>query len=176
VPDIGFIFNNEVKPTMFHKDRLPDPQAYYESQGLALRPGGTSWRTTRCDFHGGSDSLRLHLPSGAFVCMAGCGARGGDVLAYHMATQGLGFVEAARALGAWEDAPADANHRSTRKHLRPAQPSAKALLDIVEQELTICWFVLADALKGQLQAADHPRFRSAASRVIHAARVAHHAR
>ena len=160
---------------MFHKDRLPDPQAYYPSQGLALRRGGKTWRTTRCNFHGGSDSLRVHLQSGAFVCMAGCGARGGDVLAYHMATHGLGFVEAAKALGAWEDAPGDASSHSTRKHPRPAQPSAKALLDIVEQELTICWFVLADVLNGRLKDADYDRFRGAASRVIHAARVAHHA-
>ncbi len=83
----------------FVKHNLPSPQAYYEAEGLVLQPGGQRWRTTRCEFHGGSDSMRVHLGSGAFVCMAGCGARGGDVLAYHMAAHGMGFVEAAKALG-----------------------------------------------------------------------------
>ena len=31
-----------------------------------------------------------------------CGAKGGDVLAFHMQRHGLRFIEAARALGAWE--------------------------------------------------------------------------
>jgi hypothetical protein len=32
-----------------------------------------------------------------------CGARGGDVLAFLRLRCGLGFVEAARRLGAWRD-------------------------------------------------------------------------
>jgi hypothetical protein len=32
-----------------------------------------------------------------------CGAHGGDVLAFHMQRHGLRFIEAAQALGAWEE-------------------------------------------------------------------------
>jgi hypothetical protein len=32
-----------------------------------------------------------------------CCAKGGDVLAFHMQRYGLSFIDAAKALGAWED-------------------------------------------------------------------------
>ena len=86
----------------FDRRNLPDATAFYEEHGLKLTGRG-KWRTTSCTFHGGSDSMRINTDSGAFACMAGCGARGGDVLAYHMAQHGLEFVEAAKALGAWID-------------------------------------------------------------------------
>lgn len=86
----------------FERRNLPDATAFYEAEGLKLSGRG-KWRTTECRFHGGSDSMRINLQSGAFVCMAGCGARGGDVLAYYMAQQGQEFVDAAKALGCWVD-------------------------------------------------------------------------
>jgi hypothetical protein len=87
----------------FERQNLPDPRAYYEErEGLTLTGRG-KWRSTRCEFHGSTHSMRINLESGAFVCMAGCGARGGDIVAYDMAAHGRGFVEAARALGAWQD-------------------------------------------------------------------------
>ena len=64
----------------FDRTRLPEPVGYYESTGLAFKERKGKWRTTACNFHGGTDSLRINTDSGAFVCMAGCGARGGDVL------------------------------------------------------------------------------------------------
>lgn len=79
---------------------LPEPMAYYESVGLEPKGKGV-WRTAVCDFHGGSESMRINTRSGCFVCMAGCGACGGDMVAYEMTRNGLGFVEAAKALGAW---------------------------------------------------------------------------
>ena len=48
----------------FIKDQLPDAVSYYESAGLTLQRG-KKWRTTRCEFHGGSDSLRINTESGA---------------------------------------------------------------------------------------------------------------
>ena len=97
----------------FDRRALPDPTSYYEAEGLKLTGRG-KWRTTECKFHGGSDSMRINTDSGAFVCMAGCGARGGDVLAYHMAQHGLEFVEAAKALGAWvDDGRPPTQHRPT---------------------------------------------------------------
>ena len=89
---------------MFERDRLPDPVSYYEAVGLKLTgPRSSKWRTTECKFHGGSDSMRVNVATGAFRCM-NCGARGGDVLAYHMAESGLEFVDAAKALLARLDA------------------------------------------------------------------------
>ena len=86
----------------FDRRNLPDAVGYYESEGLKLTGRG-KWRTTECKFHGGSDSMRINTESGAFACMAGCGARGGDVLAYRMAAHGEDFITAAKALGAWVD-------------------------------------------------------------------------
>lgn len=90
----------------FDKSRLPDPQGYFEGLGLVLSRRG-KWRSTSCEFHGGSDSMRVNLQSGSWVCMAGCGARGGDILAYEQAHSGTSFVDSAKALGAWvEDSTA----------------------------------------------------------------------
>lgn len=83
----------------FRKELLPPPDTYFENQGLTLVGRGV-WRTTRCVFHGGSDSMRLNTSSGGWVCM-NCGVKGGDVLDYHMKVHRIGFVESARQLGAW---------------------------------------------------------------------------
>ena len=85
----------------FIRDRLPDPTAYFESEGLKL-VGKGEWRTTECRFHGGSDSMRIRTSTGYWVCMS-CNATGGDVLAHHMAEHGLDFIGAAKALNAWQD-------------------------------------------------------------------------
>ena len=69
--------------------------------GIKLRGAG-GWRDAICPFHEDSKpSLRDRFETGAFRCMA-CGAHGGDVLAFHMQRHGLRFVDAAKALGAWE--------------------------------------------------------------------------
>ncbi|MBT9505508.1 CHC2 zinc finger domain-containing protein [Rhodoferax sp.] len=150
----------------FIKEQLPDPVSFYESVGLVLQPG-KKWRTTRCEFHGSSDSMRVNSDSGAFVCMAGCGAKGGDVLAYHMASNGVGFVEAAKALGAYRD--------DGKPHQGSAKPSpvpARALLEVAALELTICTMVLADAMNGFINDGDFDRFREATGRVIYISEVA----
>lgn len=103
----------------FDRSRLPDPLGYYEAQGLKLTPRG-KWRTAPCVFHGGSDAMRINSETGAFVCMAGCGARGGDVVAYHMAAQGLDFVSAAKALGAWVEDGKPSRSRPTPLPARDA--------------------------------------------------------
>ena len=95
-----------------NRNHLPDPVTYFESQGLKLvGPRKSKWMTTACEFHGGSDSMRIKVETGGFVCMAGCGASGGDVLAYHMATHGLTYVDAAKSLGAWEDRGEPVRHQ-----------------------------------------------------------------
>ena len=85
----------------FKRDRLPTPADYYREQGLNLTGGG-EWKSAVCPFHDDTrPSLRVRLDTGAFRCMA-CGAKGGDVLAFHMQRHGLTFIEGAKALGAWE--------------------------------------------------------------------------
>lgn len=85
---------------IFQRDQLPVATEYFSSIGLKLIGKG-AWRSALCPFHDDArPSLRVHVESGAFRCMA-CGTRGGDVLALHRLRTGKGFAEAARELGAW---------------------------------------------------------------------------
>ena len=105
--------------------------------------------------------MRIMVTTGAFVCMA-CGARGGDVLAYHMAAHGLGFVEAAKQLDAWMG-----DSRAERQY-KPTPLSARDALYVLADEATLI------ALEGtrigngiELVAADLERVRTAAARINH---------
>jgi DNA primase len=83
------------------RHRLPDPTGYYGARAGLRLIGRGSWRSALCPFHDDHrPSLRVNVTSGAFRCMV-CGAKGGDVLAFHQQRHGLRFVEAAKALGAW---------------------------------------------------------------------------
>ena len=85
----------------FERTRLPEPCGYFEREGVRLIGRGR-WRSAVCPFHDDArPSLRVNVETGAFRCMA-CGAKGGDVLAYHRARHGLSFKQAARDLGAWQ--------------------------------------------------------------------------
>ena len=87
----------------FDRDRLPNPAEYFDDRGFTLSgPRSAKWKTTRCPFHGGSDSMRVNVHSGGWCCM-NCGAKGGDVLSFEMQLTGAEFVPAAKALGAWID-------------------------------------------------------------------------
>lgn len=145
----------------FERDRLPDPVSYFESEGLRLTgPRSSKWRTTECRFHGGSDSMRVNTSSGAWVCMAGCGVRGGDVLAYHIASHGLDFVEAAKALEAWvEDGKPQAPRRA--KTLSP-----RAALEVLGFESTIVAVAAGNLARGLvLHDTDRARLLTCASRI-----------
>jgi len=84
----------------FDKSALQRPVNYFKEQGLKLTGGG-EWKDALCPFHDDNNpSLRVRLDTGSFKCMA-CGAHGGDVLAFHMQRYGLGFIAAAKQLGAW---------------------------------------------------------------------------
>ena len=153
----------------FHRDRLPEPLSYYQdTAGLTFQQRSGKWRNVVC-LNCDSNAMRINVETGAFVCMAACGARGGDVLAYHMAAHGLGFVEAAKALHAWDD-----NGQPYTGNTRPAQPPARALLQLASDDLMLCAVVLSDARAGTLTDADYDVFRGAAGRVIHIAGVAQH--
>lgn len=84
----------------FSRKALPNTFNYYETQQIPLKGTGP-WRDALCPFHTDTKpSLRVNVERGSYRCMA-CGARGGDVLAFHMHRHGLGFVEAAKQLNAW---------------------------------------------------------------------------
>lgn len=148
----------------FERDRLPDPRSYYEAQGLVLSKG-KKWVTTACQFHQGSDSMRINLQSGAFVCMAGCGARGGDVLAYHMAIHGLEFIEAAKDLGAWVD---DGKQPPTA----PAPFTPRQALEVLMTEVNLIAVVAGNVGRGVvLSETERTRLLQAAGRVLRIAEV-----
>ena len=143
----------------FDRRNLPDAVSYYESEGLKLTSRG-KWRTTECKFHGGSDSMRINADSGAFACMAGCGARGGDVLAYHMAQHGLEFVEAAKALGAWID-----DGRPAPQH-KPAPLSPRQALEVLAAECNLVAIAAGNMAQGvHLTIAERQRLLTASNRI-----------
>lgn len=146
----------------FDRNLLPDPTAFYESTGLRLTGRG-KWRTTSCTFHDGSDSMRINLQTGAFVCMAGCGARGGDVLAYHLALTGMEFVEAAKALGAWV-------HDGKTTPTRPTPLSPRAALEVLQREAMVVAVAGGNVAHGvKLSDIDRSRVMQAAGRINHVA-------
>ena len=84
----------------FSRQAMPGAISYYESQNIILKGNG-AWRDAVCPFHQDrKPSLRINVEKGAYRCMV-CGARGGDVLAFHMHKHGINFVEACKQLGAW---------------------------------------------------------------------------
>lgn len=111
----------------FERELLPEVADYFDSESIPLRGPG-SWKTAPCDFHGGSDSLRVNMHSGGWVCMA-CGERGGDLLAFHMKRHGLDFIDAAKALGAYRD-----DGRPNRGETKPRLLSARMALDVLRFE------------------------------------------
>ena len=142
----------------YKRELQPDPLTYYEGQGLKLASRG-KWRTTECRFHGGSDSMRINVGTGAFVCMA-CGVKGGDVLAHHMQAHGLEFVEAAKSLGCWAD---DGTQHVPAK---PAPLPPRAALQVVGFEATLAAVAAANVARGvALSDVDLARLLTAANRI-----------
>lgn len=85
-----------------NRSLLPTPLDYYTGiNGMRLLGTG-EWCTALCPFHDDkAPSLRINTRSGGYKCML-CEAKGGDVLAFHMARHSLPFIEACKSLGAWE--------------------------------------------------------------------------
>lgn len=142
----------------FDRERLPETVSYFESLGLRLKGPG-KWKTTACNFHGGSDSMRVNVASGNWVCMS-CGESGGDLLAYHMKAHHMEFVEAAKALGCWvEDG----------KPQRPQKPTPlppRAALQVIGFEATLAAVAAANVAHGKpLSEPDRFRLLTAAARI-----------
>ena len=148
----------------FKKDQLPEPIGYFENQGLTLSKHG-KWRTTECRFHDGSDSMRINTTSGAWVCMA-CNAKGGDVLAYHMAANCLDFVSAAKDLGAWQD------DGQPSRNYRPKPIPAGQAISVLAFESHLTAIAASTLAHGRpLTDIDRARLLTAAGRIQHIAQV-----
>jgi hypothetical protein len=142
----------------FDRNLLPDSTAYFEQHGLRLAGLG-KWKTTACQFHGGSDSMRINVASGGWCCM-NCGAKGGDVLAYAMQLSGLEFVEAAKQLGAWVD-----DGKPVHQH-RPTPLSPRAALQVMVFEATVVAVAAGNVAHGvSLTDTDRARVMAAAGRI-----------
>ena len=143
----------------FDRNQLPDPESYYDSQGLKFRERKGIWRTTKCVFHSGSDSMRVNTATGGWRCM-NCDMHGGDVLAYHMQAHGLEFVEAAGQLGAW----VDDGKPSPRQTPAPLPP--RASLQVLAFESTLTAIAAGNIAHGvKLTDVDKLRLLTAANRI-----------
>lgn len=144
---------------MFDRKLLPDPVAHLEAEGLTLKGPGR-WKSTRCAFHGGSDSMRINVDSGGWCCMA-CGAKGGDILAYAMQRHGMEFIEAAKTLGAWLD-----DGKPQSRDDRPRTLSPRAAMELIAHELLVLVVLISAARRGVLPSeADWQRFLEGSGRI-----------
>lgn len=143
----------------FDRRNLPEPVGYYEAAGLVFRERKGKWRTTRCEFHSGSDSMRINTDSGAFACMA-CGASGGDVLSYEMQATGAEFIDACKALGAWTD-----DGQPAVQH-KPTPLSPRAALQAIAFEVTLVAIEASRIASGIVPSeADKARVLAASNRI-----------
>jgi hypothetical protein len=94
---------NSIKTTprrKFDASLLPSPLEYYgrEFPNLKTEP---RWVQVSCCFHDDkTPSLSINLIEGHFRCFA-CGAKGGDIIAFHKMRYGMSFIQAVTDLGAW---------------------------------------------------------------------------
>lgn len=134
---------------------------FLETRGLKLTgPRGSHWKTTSCEFHSGSDSMRVNTQTGGWCCMA-CDAHGGDAVSYLMQVEGLDFVEACKALGCWQD-----DGKTPTKPFKPAGLRPHDALQILSIESLICALVSTDASHGKtISQTDAERCRVAAGRI-----------
>lgn len=143
----------------FIRDRLPDPLSFYEEKQALKLTGRGKWRTTACEFHGGSDSMRVNVESGGWCCM-NCGVKGGDVLSYHMARHGVDFVESAKALNAWSE------RGQSGQPDKPRALSARQALEVLSVEANLAAVAAGNVAHGvKLSDVDRFRLMTAAGRI-----------
>lgn len=140
------------------RNQLPSAEMFFDAEDMPLQGKGT-WRTTRCDFHGGSDSMRVNVESSGWVCMA-CHAKGGDLISYVMQRYGADFVTAVKTLGAWVE-----DGRPAPKTTRPF--SARDAMSVLSEDLHLCALLLSYARRGVIPTdTDWHAFLRAAGRCI----------
>lgn len=78
------------------RSSLPSPLSYYSHYFKLPKQHGRVM--VNCCFHDDrTPSLSIDLTDGWYNCF-GCGAKGGDVLAFHMQKKQMGFMQACRDL------------------------------------------------------------------------------
>jgi DNA primase len=142
------------------RDAIPGWIDYADRHDLKLHGRGL-WRNVVCVFHeDGKPSQRVNTAGGGWICMS-CGASGGDTLAYHMRAQGLSFIDAAKALGAWKDGG------SGQAPSRPRTLAARDGLELLYADALVMFVVGADIGKGKTPSeADRAAVAAAARRVL----------
>ncbi len=141
-----------------NQNAKPDMTSYLESQGLRLTGPG-KWKTTACQFHGGSDSMRINVASGGWCCMS-CLTKGGDSISYHMQLFGMEFVEACKALSCWVD------DGKPTQHYKPTPLSPRAALQVMAFESLLVAIAAGNIAHGvKLTDTDRARVLSAAGRI-----------
>jgi DNA primase len=92
----------------FDKSLLPDARLFFEREiGRLSRPDRKGWALGNCPFHSSKSkrSLSVHR-DGAFHCF-GCGAKGGDLIAFIRLRDRVSFKEACQQLGCWRETSPD---------------------------------------------------------------------
>lgn len=88
----NFISSNAKAQCGIARDELPTPFLYY----MKIFPKimrGSEWVKVCCVFHNDRNpSLSINLKSGGYNCFS-CGAKGGDIIAFHQKHFNLGFLE-----------------------------------------------------------------------------------
>ncbi len=83
--------------------RSLSPERYYSKalKGSFGKPTGLGWHMWEglCPFHADTrpGSFVVNKATGAFTCFS-CGAQGGDIVAFHMKANRLGFLDALKEL------------------------------------------------------------------------------
>jgi hypothetical protein len=89
------------RQTHFDRSALPPARSFYEVELGELRRPSHGWTAPKagCPFHQSKSkaSFRVNLDSGGFNCF-GCGAKGGDVIAFVRLRAGLSFPAALKHL------------------------------------------------------------------------------
>jgi len=109
---------------MLDRSLLPPPRTFYERELGQLRRPSRGWATPKagCPFHDSKSktSFRVNVDSGGFVCF-GCGAKGGDVIAFVMLRYRVNFKAAAEQLHAWRGNMSQSERLEIRRSAEEAE-------------------------------------------------------
>jgi DNA primase len=114
----------------FQRELLPPPRTFYAKELGKLSRPSRGWAQGNCPFHESKSkrSFSVNLDTGGFYCH-GCQAHGGDVLAFTMQRYRLHFKDAARELGAWDEAGkitrSEIERQRRKRERRAAEEAAK---------------------------------------------------
>lgn len=109
-----------MQTSRFDRSSLPPARSFYERElGELRRSDRKGWARPKrgCPFHASKSksSFFVNLDSGGFYCF-GCGAKGGDVLAFVRLRDGLSFPDALKHFHI------ETNYRPTTPKPKPKEP------------------------------------------------------